>query len=496
MALKTFNIILARGQNGVIGTVTGMPWRIPSELAYFKQVTSAVTLPTVSMLKTTLNLPNVVIMGRKTYETIGKPLPNRVNAVISKTLTNIDGVTVYDNFESALKTYLTDSYGNVWVIGGEQLYTQSINHPRLGHVYITEIQRTYDGSIVFDWKPSPNDYTMISNVECEDMDEASGELVKYNHTVYANMIYENENQYLRALNRVLEGERRNGRNGWTRSVFGVKMEFDIKKHFPLLTTKKTFMRGIFEELKWILSGSTDVRELNSRGITFWDKNVTNEFFELQKRNGVLTIDLPEKCLGAGYGFQMRNCGAEYVPFCKPSEIDASTKVDQLYATIDNLVNKPFDRRHVISLWHAKDLTKMALPPCHGVKIQFYVSERDDGYYLSCEQDQRSGDMFLGIPFNIASYSLFVYMVCHYINTQRHPTKPFKPDRLVLNVTDAHLYEQHIDACKEQLSRTPYYPPTMTVNEGVTHERIEDYEWTDFTIHKYTSHPIIPAVMIE
>jgi dihydrofolate reductase/thymidylate synthase len=513
MARKTFNIILARSSTGVIGRMTdispinaavsansSLPWNLPQEMAYFRHMTTYHDRP--------FGKQNVVIMGRNTYETINRPLPNRTNVVISKSITEIPGVIVYDNFEKALHDQLQNqNNGSVWVIGGKQLYEQAINHPLLGYVYITEIHAPFESanSIKFEWTPNKYDYTLISKDECEEVNEATdltemtsptAHMVKYDRIVYKNIIYANEYQYLDALAKVVEGERRYGRNGFTNSVFGVKMEFNIQRHFPLLTTKKTFMRGIFEELKWILAGSTDVRELNSRGITFWDKNVTNEFFNLQKQNGLLTIDLPEKCLGAGYGFQMRNCGAEYVPFCKPDEIDPSTKVDQLYVTIDNLVKKPFDRRHVISLWHAKDLTKMALPPCHGVKIQFYVSDHEDGYYLSCEQDQRSGDMFLGVPFNIASYTLLVHMMCHYINTQKHPTKPFKPDRLILNVTDAHMYEQHIDACKQQLERLPFYPPTLTVNEGVNRSKIEDYEWSDFTVNKYQSHPTISAVMIE
>lgn len=272
-----------------------------------------------------------------------------------------------------------------------------------------------------------------------------------------------EVQYLRLIEKILaEGVVREDRTGvGTKSVFGAQMRFSLHSHFPLLTTKRVFWRGVAEELIWFIGGNTDARKLQNKNIHIWDGNSSKAYLERVGLGHRAAGDL-----GPVYGFQWRHWGAAYEDF----EADYAGKgLDQLQQAIDTIRTNPSSRRIIVSAWNPTDIPEMALPPCH-MTMQFYVAEGR----LSCMMMQRSADMGLGVPFNIASYALLTYIIADLCNLQ--------PGELIHTIGDAHVYLNHVEGLQEQLKRTPTPFPKLTINRH--HERIEDYCFEDFTLSGY------------
>ncbi len=256
-------------------------------------------------------------------------------------------------------------------------------------------------------------------------------------------------QYLDLCDHVLKnGVRKHDRTGTgTVSVFGYQMRFDLAAGFPLLTTKKLHYKSILYELLWFLRGDTNIKYLNDHGVTIWD--------EWAAEDGDL---------GHIYGYQWRS-------WPTPD----GKGIDQISRVIESIRNNPDSRRHIVSAWNVSELEHMALPPCH-ILFQFYVA---DGK-LSCQLYQRSADIFLGVPFNIASYSLLLLMMAQVTGLQ--------PGEFIHTLGDAHIYLNHIDQVKLQLTRKPYPLPTMRLNPEK--KNIFDFEYEDFTLENYQAHPHI------
>lgn len=256
-------------------------------------------------------------------------------------------------------------------------------------------------------------------------------------------------QYKELLQRVLdEGIEKKDRTGTgTISVFGHQMRFDLETGFPLLTTKKMHLKAIIHELLWFISGNTNVGYLQENGVRIWN--------EWARENGEL---------GPIYGYQWRSW-----PDYKGGYID------QLHQVIQSIQNNPDSRRHIVSAWNVGQLDEMQLPPCH-ILFQFYVA---DGK-LSCQLYQRSADIFLGVPFNIASYALLTKMVAQVTGLQ--------PGEFIHTLGDAHIYLNHIEQVKLQLTRTPRHLPEMHINPEV--KNIDGFQYSDFTLSNYDPHPKI------
>lgn len=259
-------------------------------------------------------------------------------------------------------------------------------------------------------------------------------------------------QYLQLMQHILDtGVEKHDRTGTgTRSVFGYQMRFDLAAGFPLVTTKKLHTRSIIHELLWFLRGETNVRWLNDQGVSIWDEWADPNTGEL----------------GPVYGKQWRS-------WATPD----GTTIDQISSVVDQIRTNPDSRRLIVSAWNVGELDRMALPPCH-LLSQFYVA---DGK-LSCQLYQRSADVFLGVPFNIASYALLTMMVAHVTGLQC--------GEFIHTFGDAHLYSNHLDQAREQLSRTPRALPTMKLNERVT--SIFEFQYDDFHLTDYDPHPHIRA----
>lgn len=258
-------------------------------------------------------------------------------------------------------------------------------------------------------------------------------------------------QYLDLLRKIeAEGVRKSDRTGTgTISIFGHQMRFDLGEGFPLLTTKKLHLRSIIHELLWFLKGDTNIRYLHENGVTIWD--------EWADENGDL---------GHVYGYQWRS-------WPTPD----GGHVDQIAHVVESLRSNPDSRRHIVSAWNVGEVDRMALPPCHAL-FQFYVA----GGRLSCQLYQRSADVFLGVPFNIASYALLTMMMAQVLG--------LRPGDFVHTLGDTHIYLNHLDQVALQLSRTPRPLPRMVLNPQV--KSIFDFRYEDFTLEGYDPWPSIKA----
>lgn len=301
-----------------------------------------------------------------------------------------------------------------------------------------------------------------------------------------------DHEYLSLMQRILDhGELKEDRTGTgTKSIFGTQMRFDLQKYFPLLTTKKVFMKSILHELIWFLQGSTNIEYLVKNGVHIWSewpykaylkkqqkeipstdsddwKNGLKEYEEKIASDSVFAKEHGE--LGPVYGYQWRN-------WPTPN----GEHIDQISKIIDQIKNNPNSRRIIVSAWNVGQIDEMAksgLPPCHCL-FQFYVANGK----LSCQLYQRSADFFLGVPFNIASYALLVMMMAQVTGLE--------PGEFIWTGGDTHLYTNHFEQAKEQFSREPKTPPQLKINPDV--QDLFDFKYEDFEVVGYDSHPYIKA----
>lgn len=301
----------------------------------------------------------------------------------------------------------------------------------------------------------------------------------------------NEEGYLQAIRDIIaHGYDRTDRTGvGTKSLFGVSFRYDLGAGFPLMTTKKLHFRSILEEWLWFMRGSTNIKELQDRGVHIWDGNDSDEFRSKIK----VGIPLEKGDLGPGYGFQFRHFGAIYGT-CKDNY--EGQGVDQIKYVVDLIKNNPYDRRMVVSLWNPVDIPNMLLPPCH-ILYHFWVSSNSDTTELNevgkrrngnkinrlnCSMYQRSGDICLGIPFNVASSALFISAIARLTG--------LGVGELVHTVGDCHIYNNHIEHVKPQLERECLAYPKLVINPDKSFNNIEDFKYEDFMLYGYQYHDAI------
>jgi dihydrofolate reductase/thymidylate synthase len=504
------SLIVACDENWGIGKNGNMPWHISEDLKFFSKVTEN----------------SCILMGKNTWDSLprkNKPLANRNHIVLTRSFnldkklnTNVKNVYFTDDFDNALKVY--DK--NIFIIGGSTIYKKILLD--YGHlidkIYLSKIKSNYNCDVFF---PKDEFNQFLSNYQNiketiqlgEVFDKLNQrnvvfEIIKYsiiqlnlykeimdavdpNNTTYQitniNQTKRNldETGYLNLLKKILEEDKegRETRNGKTFSVFGPELQFDLSNDtLPLLTTRKMFLRGIFEELIFFFRGETNSKLLEEKGVNIWKGNTSKEF--LQSRN----LNYPEGYMGPMYGFQWRHFGAEYQ--VNDQQKSSQEGYDQLYALIQSLTMDPHSRRHLLTTYHPGAVEQSVLAPCHGIVVQFYVQNGN----LDCKMYQRSCDTVLGEPFNITSYALMTHLIAWICG--------FRARKLIISLGDAHIYEQHVEGVKEQLTREPFPFPQLKIKKNLEsktlEERIrflEDLKFEDLEVIGYQSHPTIKFQMV-
>lgn len=504
---RTYQVVVAATTKMGIGMDGKVPWKLPTDLKFFKDITVTTSDPTKK---------NAVIMGRKTWESIPlehRPLPGRLNVVLTRSgsfdIATAENVVICGSLLSALELLAASPYclsiEKVFVIGGGEILKESLNAPECDAIHITEIDAdiecdtfipAIDSSVFQPWyssfpaienklRYSFTTYVRVRNSGVEPISQTNGvipgnslDIAKIEVKTFSflpKMILERheEHKYLRLVEDIiLNGTSKDDRTGTgTLSKFGSQMRFNLRKSFPLLTTKRIFWRGVVEELLWFISGSTNAKVLQEKGIHIWDGNASRDYLD-----SIGLAEREEGDLGPIYGFQWRHFGARYTDM----HADYTGQgFDQLMDIIGKIKNNPDDRRIILSAWNPSDLKLMALPPCH-MFAQFYVANGE----LSCQMYQRSADMGLGVPFNIASYALFTCMIAHVCD--------LLPGDFIHVFGDAHVYRTHIRPLQDQLQKQPKPFPVLKINPQK--KDIESFVPADFTLLGYDPHQKIDMKM--
>ena len=447
------NLIVAIDQCGGIGLGNDIVWNLADDMRRFR----------------TLTMGGHVIMGRNTYRSIPikhRPLEGRVNIVLSNTLTREDvedDVHIVKSFSDALAlSYKIDNTAECWIIGGEQVYLEALNSNTVTRIELTEVMFRYPCSKMFPCHLL-HDYTVT---KYEDVSthryftlkhEPESQLYKSRFTWITPHLYQGEFGYLRLLqqmvNRANNGEWRETRNGLTTSSFSHTLKCDLSCGFPLLTTKRMFWSGIVKELLFFLKGSTDATILSRQKVRIWDANTTREFLDQRGLDDYKVGDM-----GPMYGWQWRHFGAAYGGCNKDYTGEG---YDQLRYLLTKLQESPNDRRMMMTTFNPSDVSKSVLAPCHSLVLQFYVSDNK----LSVSMYQRSADIFLGVPFNIASTALLTHLIAHAL----HMTV----GEMTITFGDLHMYKEHLSAAKTQLRRVPHPPPKLTISKLSKSDDIDD-----------------------
>ena len=521
-----------------IGRNGGIPWRNSLDLKWFKETTTG----------------HPVIMGRKTFESIGKPLPNRTNIVITKNndlWTDNDGIRVCDTVEKAIDFAKTID-NEIFIIGGESIYRYVLENNLADKILVDFLaEEVTNATSFFPDVFSSNDWFENSRpLEIEPRKAYAMEYVKQNGI--DNHVDE---QYLNLVNEILEkGVEKDTRAGKTLSIFGKQLKFNLKEGLPMLTTKKMFAKGVIHELLWFLKGDTNIKYLVDNGVHIWDDDAYRYYLTLVDKHNEATQTEPEydwfkrtaitKLSKEEFIEKVKEGAKAWIVVDKKAYIMSSLPnafeyeyqfgdlgpvyghqwrnwngIDQVKELIDKLRNNPDDRRLMISAWNVSAIPDMALPPCH-YSCQFYTKkmtikerkqwaidnriefEHYDCYSnpsdeeivemfdkagvpkrkLSCMWNQRSVDCGLGWSFNLLSYSVLTHMIAQCVNMD--------VDEVIFSGGDVHVYKNHIEPLKEQLTRNPhlYALPTLWLNPEK--KNIDDFTYEDIKIIGYKSYPAI------
>ena len=453
MKYKMFDLIVACDKNFGIGINGKMAWNCKEELKLFRKKT----------------MDNILIMGRKTVDNLPK-LNNREIWVLSRSFVrtandvNNNNPIFVKNINEVISLSDDETERKCYVAGGAEIYSQFLKKGLISRIHLSLMNETYDCDTHLEI--IPNEWV----IEKEE---------KYNEFTHYELVpsKSGEYHYLNSLRDVFEnGKERKGRNGITLSKFTKHLSFNLQKGFPLLTTKRMFSRGIIEELLFFLKGETDSNQLLKKNVKIWDENTNREFLD---NNG-----FPERkqgIMGPMYGYQWRHFNAEYnEENGKPKE----KGIDQLKNVIDDIRKNPMSRRHLLTDYNPLQVKNGVLYPCHSIIIQFYV---DEGY-LDMFCYIRSSDMFLGLPFNIASSSMMLVIISSIVGLE--------PRMVNITLGDAHVYKVHQNHVKEQLNRFRYSLPKLELKKRITKvEDIHNLEVKDFNIINYKSHSSIKAKMV-
>ena len=511
-----------------IGFQGGIPWRVPEDMVHFKKITTSNSGSSTNKF----DLFNIVVMGRKTWESIPvkfKPLERRFNVILSNNeeyitkmnaeyepelsghknvlFTNWNSLFLeggYIQLQEHIKTLCESTYNQFkyYIIGGAQIYNLAIESVNALIIYATEI---YNKSLECDTFFPKVDKVNIHDISKFKQSEKSGlwyrfiiyirphmldfdkNSIFYRPPVQSSVGIKEELAYLSLMRQILEsGKSNNDRTGvGTLSIFGAMLKYDLRNTFPISTTKRIPFRMVFEELMLYLSGKTDNRILQEKGIHIWDGNTTREF--LDKRG---LSDYHEGDFGETYGFNFRHYGGTYQG-CD-STYPVGYGFDQLAYVINLIKTDPYSRRIIIDLWNPATQHKAALPPCL-CKYQFNVDVEHKELNLAIYL--RSSDYFLANNWNTCTGALLVHLLCNLEGID------LTPGELTVFMADAHIYKSHLEQVRENLSRAPYPYPKLVVKlaageDGQMKKKkdIMEFRWEDIELLGYKAHPSIKADM--
>lgn len=439
-----FDVILCTDKNGGIGLNLRMAWQCPEELQRFKELTAG----------------SLLIMGRKTVQHLPK-LEGRTILCITKdlklnTVKYANRVHLFSSIDSALE-FAGQKYPskNLFVAGGGAIYKEVFtNHlPRIRHVHLSVMRKEFhcDTHVSI-----PREFLIE---ESEEFTDFVAYRMRRGHS--------QEDQYTTLVTSLLKnGRMRPSRNSPVKSSFVNHLTFDLRNEFPLLTTKKMFWRGVVEELLFFLRGETNSKLLEEKGVNIWKGNTSREFLDAHGFK-----DRAEGEMGPMYGYQWRR-------------FNGDESCDQLANLLHHLRTDSNSRRLLMTDYNPAQASEGVLYPCHSIVLQFYV----EGEYLDMFCYNRSSDVFLGLPFNIASSSLLLCIIAKACQ--------LTPRYFNLTLGDTHIYSTHLTACEEQIARTPYVLPTLTINPDLySISDLEELKLEDFVLEGYKSHPSIKAEMV-
>lgn len=482
-----------------IGRSGDLLFKLKDDMAFFKNIT------TNSLSKDSKLSKNILLMGRKTWFSIPKkvrPFNNRINLVLTnnkKLLTPIHklfnindrSIAYFITMDTFCKIY--EKYNpNVFVIGGSQIYNRFLNGTfKVDKIYLTDVKTENGLGVKFDKDSEPNEFMnhfdskfkLISYSEKYTQHDLSYRILTYKNT---NTVSE-EYKYLDLAKYILEnGKDRIDRTGTgTISILGAQLRFDISNgNLPLLTTKQVPLKAIIEELLFFCRGDTDCKILDKKAVKIWNSNTTREF--LDKRG---LEHYPEGCMGPMYSWSWRHFGAKYSPsFGDTSKCDTKSigGFDQLQNVIHLLKTDPFSRRIYISNLNPAEASNMCLDMCH-TYIQFYVEEINGVKYLSGYFTMRSSDYAIAaVSFNTISYQLLLCILALKCD--------MRPKEIVYNSVDCHIYANHVEQIKEQLTRTTRPFPHIKLDDSLKYKDWSEMEYSDFNLIGYFPHPSIKMPM--
>ena len=451
--MKPLDIIVACDTKNGIGKDGSIPWQIKEDMDYFKEITT----------RSSEGKNNAVIMGRRTWESIPercRPLVGRFNIVVTSRPVGHGAVGASSFMDAVGAANSFNNIDRVFAIGGQKIYEEAILCDNVENVYLTRVHGNFDCDTWFPVLPQYR-FQLIKYTKMKETRDGT----KYTMTRYVrkDMIGQGEFAYLSLLRKIVEtGTRRQTRNAETLSIFGEKLEFDLREGFPLMTTRgRVWVKGVFEELMWILRGSTNVKDLQARGVRIWDPNSTREFL-----NSRGLVYLKEGDIGGTYGHVLRHFGAKYID-CE-TDYTGQGK-DQLYEVIQKIKENPTDRRIILSLWDPANVDNCALPPCLR-DYQFYV----EGDVLHCQATLRSSDAPVALHWNICTVGLIMLMLGKICDKT--------PGRLIMIIGDAHVYIDHLEEIKKILNRQPMAFPRVELLRKP--KKIEDFEFEDLRVIEY------------
>ena len=471
------SLIVAIDNNGGISKKgeNTLRWDIKLDTQFFQDVTK----------RDYNGKKNILIMGKNTYESLNlkSSLPGRIIIVVSSTLQiNIPDVYFEPTFNQSYQKAIDLNEGIIIFCGGKNIYEQAM--PLVNIIYLTQIHDDYQCDNILDINAdhfhvySQDTFRLKDTKNDKDVDVTFIKMYLSEPDHFKRI---EEHQYLDLLKKILfKGELRKTRNALTYSLFSHTMEFNLQNSFPLMTTKRMFLKGIFFELMWFISGSTNSKVLEEQGVNIWKANTSREFLDSMRLN-----HYDEGDTGPLYGFNFNYYGLEY----KGMNEDYNNKggINQFEYCLNLLKTDPTSRRIIMSSFNPATANQCVLYPCHSNILQWYV-EDDNKLSLACYN--RSQDVPMANNWNHVMAALLVYMFCEILTNQGYS---YTPSRLIIHMGDVHVYKLHQQETLRQILRDPHPFPTLSFNRKVTD--LNDFKFEDLVLKNYKCYPTIPMKMV-